>query len=56
MESNDFSKQISKIDDDSKQMQIDCLKGDPGHGFDIDTIYYVENQWCVFEYLKCESD
>lgn len=53
---DEISKQISKVDDDSKQMQIDCLKGDAGHGFDIDTIYFIENQWHVFEYLKCESD
>lgn len=53
---NDPSKPISKIDEDSKQMQIDALKGDQGHGFDIDTIYYVEGVWYVFEYLKCESD
>ena len=37
-------------------MQIDSLKGDQGHGFDIDTIYYVDGVWHVFEYLKCESE
>lgn len=56
MEINEHSKQISKVDDDSKRMQIECLKGDSGHGFDIDTIYYVGNQWHIFEYLKCESE
>lgn len=50
------SKPISKIDDASKQMQIDSLKGDQGHGFDIDTMYFVDGQWYVFEYLKCESE
>ncbi|MCM1441558.1 MAG: hypothetical protein NC131_20475 [Roseburia sp.] len=53
---NNSSKPISKIDDASKQMQIDALKGDQGHGFDIDTIYYVEGVWYVFEYLKCENE
>ncbi len=53
---NNTSKPISKIDEDSKQMQIDALKGDQGHGFDIDTIYRVESVWCVFEYLKCDSE
>lgn len=53
---NNTSKPISKIDDASKQMQIDALKGDEGHGFDIDTIYFVKGVWCVFEYLKCESN
>ncbi|MDE6001564.1 MAG: hypothetical protein K2G96_04525, partial [Clostridia bacterium] len=50
------SKPISKTDDASKQMQMDALKGDYGHGIDIDTIYYVEGAWCVFEYLKCDNN
>ena len=52
---DNLSKPISKTDDASKQMQIDSLKGDQGHGFDIDTIYFVDGEWYIFEYLKCEN-
>lgn len=50
------SKSIKKVDDESKQFIIDCLNGDLTHGFDLDSIYYFENTWHIFEYLKCESD
>ena len=53
---DNLSKPISKTDDASKQMQIDSLKGDQGHGFDIDTIYFVDGEWYIFEYLKCENE
>jgi len=49
------SKPISKTDDYSKQFIIDCLNGDNTHGFDIDSIYFYDGKWCLFEYLKCES-
>ena len=50
------SKPIKKTDVDSKQFIIDCLCNDQTHGFDLDSIYYYNNKWIIFEYLKCEND
>lgn len=50
------SKSIKKTDDESKQFIIDCLKNDKTHGFDIDSLYYYNNRWILFEYLKCENE
>lgn len=49
------SKPIGKTDDDSKRFIIDCLSSDKTHGFDVDSLYFYQGQWCLFEYLKCES-
>lgn len=51
-----FSKPIGKTDDECKQFIIDSLQGDATHGFDVDSIYYCNGTWCIFEYLKCDSD
>jgi hypothetical protein len=32
------------------------LKGSDTHGFDHDSVYYVQGKYYLFEYLKCESD
>ena len=50
------SKKISKIDDSSKKFIMDCLGGNNTYGFDIDSIYFVNGQWYLFEYLKCENE
>ena len=50
------SKPIRKTDDESKQFIINSLKGDVTRGFDIDSIYYHNDKWYIFEYLKCESE
>ena len=52
---NGASKPINKIDDGSKKFIIDCLQGDCTHGFDVDSIYFNEGRWYIFEYLKCEN-
>ena len=50
-----YSKPIQKTDDESKQFIIDSLQGDVTHGFDVDSLYCVNDNWFVFEYLKCDS-
>lgn len=50
------SKKISKIDDSSKKFIMDCLGNNNTYGFDIDSIYFVDGQWYLFEYLKCENE
>lgn len=50
------SKPIKKVDDESKQFIIDCLDGNVTHGFDVDSVYYFNGCWCLFEYLKCENE
>lgn len=50
------SKKISKADDASKKFIMECLKEDDTFGFDIDSIYYVNSTWHLFEYLKCENE
>lgn len=50
------SKPIGQSEDESKEFIIESLKGDNTKGFDIDSIYYSDSQWIVFEYLKCESE
>ncbi len=52
---NSLSKPIGKSDDSSKEFIIDCLAGNSTGGFDIDSIYYVDSVWYVFEYLKVEN-
>ena len=43
------SKKISKIDDSSKKFIMDCLGNNNTYGFDIDSIYFVDGQWYLFE-------
>ena len=50
------SKKISKTDDASKKFIMECLGNENTYGFDIDSIYFVESQWYLFEYLKCEHE
>lgn len=49
---SESSKQIFKGDDSSKEFIIKCLKNDETHGFDIDSIYFYEGKYLIFEYLK----
>ncbi len=53
---NNESKPIGKGDDECKEFIIESLNGADTHGFDIDSIYYANNKWIVFEYLKCDSE
>jgi len=50
------SKPIKQTDEASKALIIEALAGDNTYGFDIDSIYYFqsEDQWVVFEFLKCD--
>lgn len=50
------SKPINKPDDASKLFIIQSLKGEETHGFDVDSIYFCEGQWYIFEYLKCDKE
>lgn len=49
------SKPLSKGDDSAKELIIDCLKGTHTGGFDLDSIYCVDGNYVVFEYLKCDT-
>lgn len=53
---NISSKPIKKGDDECKKFIIESLNGCATHGFDIDSIYYSNNHWILFEYLKCDSN
>jgi hypothetical protein len=50
------SKPISKADDSAKELIIEALGGENTYGFDVDSIYYFENEdkWVVIEFLKCD--
>lgn len=50
------SKAIGKSDDSAKLFIQKSLKGTNTHGFDHDSVYYVQGKYYLFEYLKCESD
>jgi len=50
------SKLISKSDDSSKIFIIDSLKSNETHGMDVDSFYFVDSTWYLFEFLKCDSD
>lgn len=50
------SKAIGKSDDSAKLFIQKSLKGSATHGFDHDSIYYVQGKYYLFEYLKCESE
>lgn len=57
MENKKFmSKRLFKLEADTcKKFTADCLKGDPVHAIDIDTLFCVNGVWYIFEYLKCDS-
>lgn len=50
------SKAIGKADDSSKLFIQKALAGVDTHGFDLDSVYCIQGEYYVFEYLKCESD
>ena len=50
-----FSKQITKGDDDAKNLIIEALAGNVTGGFDIDSIYKMGDKYIVLEFLKCET-
>lgn len=50
------SKAIGKSDDSAKLFIQKALAGEDTHGFDHDSIYYVQGKYYLFEYLKCESN
>lgn len=49
------SKPIKKTDDDAKALIIEALDGKVTGGFDIDSIYYIEEKYYVLEFLKCDT-
>lgn len=49
------SKAIGKGDDSVKLFLQRALQGEETHGFDHDSLYYVQGRYYLFEYLKCES-
>jgi hypothetical protein len=54
--SADFSKPISKTDEESKKLIIEVLDGEFTGGFDIDSIYNIPDEgWLVLEFLKCDT-
>lgn len=51
-----YSKVISKVDDEAKQLIIDFLDNKPTCGFDLDSVYYIKNRgYVVIEFLKCDT-
>ncbi len=50
------SKPIQRVDDASKRLIMELLQGTNTFGFDVDSIFYVEqeNRWIVIEFLKTE--
>lgn len=55
MQMDKSSKPLSKGDDSAKELIIDCLKGTHTGGFDLDSIYFVNEKYVIFEYLKCDT-
>ncbi len=49
------SKVIGKGDDSAKLFIQKSLAGNETHGFDHDSVYYVQGHYYLFEYLKCDS-
>jgi hypothetical protein len=49
------SKKIGKTDDCAKEFVIESLKNNETHGFDIDSLYFCNGRYYIFELLKCES-
>lgn len=49
------SKPIGKVDDDAKSLIIEALEGEFTGGFDLDSVYKIDNTYHVLEFLKCET-
>lgn len=50
------SKPLLKTDEESKQLIIELLGGEKTGGFDVDSIYYIEDRgWVILEFLKCDT-
>lgn len=49
------SKPIRKIDDEAKALIIETLQGDQTGGLDIDCLYRINDQFCIIEFLKCDT-
>ena len=49
------SKPIGKVDDDAKSLIIEALEGELTGGFDLDSVYKIDNTYHVLEFLKCET-
>ncbi|MCQ1530680.1 hypothetical protein [Lutispora saccharofermentans] len=49
------SKRIGKTDESGKKLIIKMLGSQKTHGFDIDSIYYLDGKWRIIELLKCDT-
>lgn len=49
------SKPIGKTDEDAKKLIIETLDRNVTGGFDIDSIYLIDNTYYVLEFLKCDT-
>ena len=49
------SKPIGKGDDDAKALIIETLEGEWTGGFDLDSIYLINQKYYILEFLKCET-
>ncbi len=49
------SKPISSTDDSAKRLMMDALNGENTGGFDLDSVYFINGQYIVIEFLKCDS-
>lgn len=49
------SKPIGKGDDDAKLLIIEALEGNQTGGFDIDSIYKINDKYYILEFLKCDT-
>lgn len=52
---DNFSKPIVKTDEDAKKLIIEALEGKVTGGFDIDSIYKINDIYYILEFLKCET-
>ena len=55
MNNTGFSKPIGKGDDDAKELIIEALEGKVTGGFDLDSVYLINKQYYVVEFLKCDT-
>ncbi len=49
-----FKKVIEKVDDGGKALIKDLLGDNPTRGFDLDSVYCINNQYYVIELLFCD--
>ncbi|OBT29312.1 hypothetical protein A9263_04445 [Vibrio cyclitrophicus] len=56
---DNFSKQLSNVDDSAAKLLIDLLGGNPGRNFDVESIFSFKTDngwgWLIFEFLKKDS-